>query len=1826
MADASFNAEFKGTENISDIVKKMSKAVEGFSNTMGELLGQMDDVAKGQQNLAQVTEQTTKSITNQQKSVSNSAKRISELGKALQSSGLTGAQKITALDAIRASAKDIIELRKRLDEAGDSYSNFLERGSIDAGLQSTIQKVNELRKALSEPAARAGDFFNTEEALADLNRLQTTFDDIVVALQSAKSVDIDISEANKDLARFYNTLIEIQDIRNINAPTQSDLELAGFAETEKAAQRQLAVIEKLRIQIIGVAKAYSDGDASAAADFNRLSQNLRQAEKDAAALETKLRTALDFAPQKLAPFNTQLASMGFAQITLNDIFPSEEQAKVAQLNDKIQDLARQNIAEGATVQSLRDLGFEINNVDQNVVRLAAHLPRLRYAIYDVSNNASIAGAALLGISVATFKIAADFERNFADVRRTTGLTGVEAQKLEGQLIDLSKSIPVGFADLTQIATLAGQLNIAEQNVSNFTETVAKFSATTDVTIDAAATAFGRLDQLVVGVNGQFDKLASSILKVGVNAVATESDIIKIAGQIASVANVAGFSAAELIGFSSALASVGTRPELARGTFTRLFTEIQDAVGNGGEQLELFAQTANKSLDEFTGAWTSGQGVDVVVSVLQGLNEEGDNADRVLRQLGITSVRDVPTLLKLAQGVDEVRRQINLAKIGFIEGTELQEQYSIITSTLSEKVIVLRNNFQALVAALGGLTGPLTVIVDFFIKVIDVLESITRSPVASFFTSIGVAIVGVLGLVGLLVGGLARLIGNFSGAATSMIELRTTIGIAKLAMADLTATTALNTAATTQGTIANDLYAQSLGRVAAASGVSAAAGVAGVGAEAKKSSTGIIALGKDIFALSGAGAVFANIAKFASRVALPIFAAVTVLELLDQKFQIFGERVKEVDADLGPFLTAAEADTRAYQEANDSLKESFDLVEVAVDGTKSELGDYVKLVATGNGEQEILNELINETTGNMELQNLAIGENTKALIKNKLAQDILADSQKTGFFSKILPGIGATLNPFGPSAGEVFAEFDQNEALGALVDTIIDPTLGPRLKQLGFDYQAFGDAVADGSTDAANAIADQLGPAAEELANQLRTEDPEKYAEQIANLDKVAADGGAGLRRYSATGAEVREMLAEARVAAILAGEGFIEQEEAVDAANAALDGYKSAFNDAFGVNVNAADDLFNALSNLDSALQSNGANFDAMSAQGAANLVALQTATFAAVGAAESLGLSTATGIAIVFGQLVNSGVEIATAFALASNAAAGIGVEVTGVEQLTSILEGLNFNFNSVTQSAGGASGAVQTFAQQAKELTSSLFENANATRATEDAIFALGQAFGEGGSEALYAGEEMQGAIDAIINSSGDGQTAVANLSALFVKLANTVGSQSDPSLQALRGTINALAQQFGITNAQVENFIKLGGGDLANINLDNFTLGAQNAQKEVRTLLDYASDLEQVFSRAFDIRFARTFALDDIADSFQSISENVENARFELEELQASQSDVGADRALKEYFLSIAEAYNDTLRAAQLRKEIAALNRDEAENARKLEEAQAVAGGDLTGQGAGQRQSRQALLGLVRDYQSYITALAESGATQKELEAATEDARQQFIQQATELGFQEDVILQYAAAFDDVQTAISKVERNITVEANVNPALQALNELNASLKKNIEAARTLNAELGTSTNNNNNNNNKPSYQVPVGGGQLPSFVPDLRAPRRSSALSALQNYDFYSEGGFTGPGGKYDPAGIVHKGEYVIPKQYVNQSTGMPDPSFLAQMQSGMRNYFMGGFVGGSSSSVESGPMMVELSPFDRKLLADAGNVQLRLNGKVVAEATNRSNLIDAQRGTN
>ncbi|MGF6669126.1 phage tail tape measure protein [Pseudomonas monsensis] len=108
--------------------------------------------------------------------------------------------------------------------------------------------------------------------------------------------------------------------------------------------------------------------------------------------------------------------------------------------------------------------------------------------------------------------------------------------------------------------------------------------------------------------------------------------------------------------------------------------------------------------------------------------------------------------------------------------------------------------------------------------------------------------------------------------------------------------------------------------------------------------------------------------------------------------------------------------------------------------------------------------------------------------------------------------------------------------------------------------------------------------------------------------------------------------------------------------------------------------------------------------------------------------------------------------------------------------------------------------------------------------------------------------------------------------------------------------------------------------------------------------------------------------------------------------------------------------------------------------------------------------------------------------------------------------------------------------------------------------------------------------------GGGAAPTSL-------GSTAAGYTAQYGF-DDGGYTGPGGKYEPAGIVHGGEVVIRKEVVDQP-GMKD--YLVKLNK--RGYADGGYVGlsGGSSAAPAGAGQVVINQSFKVDNAGAGATQ-------------------------
>jgi hypothetical protein len=421
---------------------------------------------------------------------------------------------------------------------------------------------------------------------------------------------------------------------------------------------------------------------------------------------------------------------------------------------------------------------------------------------------------------------------------------------------------------------------------------------------------------------------------------------------------------------------------------------------------------------------------------------------------------------------------------------------------------------------------------------------------------------------------------------------------------------------------------------------------------------------------------------------------------------------------------------------------------------------------------------------------------------------------------------------------------------------------------------------------------------------------------------------------------------------------------------------------------------------------------------------------------------------------------------------------------------------------------------------------------------------------------------------------------------------------------GVISALDIETNTATGSTDDFSK---------QLKKLGTTATSAAAPVKTLSDYASDLSNVFKRAFDLRWQATLNADATAESWKTLSERITEARNKVLGLTSTRDKL-------EYFLSIAVKAGDQLRINDLTAQLASANSD-------LASATDDASTSLKGNTSAARKNRAELLGILQNNGEYLSSLAANGASQEKLARVARQLRKDFVDQALTLGYSADEVNKFAKSFGDFTSIINKVPRNITVTANTNPALQALNEFAAQAARAGANAGKAFSDAFDSRSDKQGRKEKLLAGISILRLQISEAAdPDYAAilfGRLNKQLRILESGNFAS-GGYTGRGGKYEPAGVVHRGEYVVPKHMVNQSTGLPYADALGRMlppsAPATSSYANGGLVGGS--------MMVSLSPDDRALLRSvgaSGDIVVAVDSREIARANARgARLVTAEGG--
>ena len=437
------------------------------------------------------------------------------------------------------------------------------------------------------------------------------------------------------------------------------------------------------------------------------------------------------------------------------LYSSQEKARVA--------MQKAGNAASAASNKVKRLGTSYKEAGRNMMGIGR----------------SMAASVSLPVSLAlggAIKSTVEWEDALSNVAKTTNASEGQMAKYGDSIRNMARSMPESQSTLANTMATAAQLGISGgKNLERFTKVATQMGVATDMSAEEASQAMAKFANATGKPKSDFNKLGSTVVQLGNNMAAQEGNIMDFAQRLAGSATVAGMGQKDIIGLSAAMASVGISAEAGGSSMSKVLTKMNNAVKDGGEKLNQFAAASGMSASEFSAQWEKDP-YKALMAFEQGLakqNKSGKNVNDTLKQLGITELRERDTVLRLANGNEQLTKARKNADKGFKEGIALNQEAETKYKTLGNQMKIFMNNLRDLGISIGGALAPM---ITFIMKgLTPLIQMISHAPAPIR------AMIGIFGVLAAATGpviiGLGAMVAAF-GAITSSTTIMAVLGAIK----------------------------------------------------------------------------------------------------------------------------------------------------------------------------------------------------------------------------------------------------------------------------------------------------------------------------------------------------------------------------------------------------------------------------------------------------------------------------------------------------------------------------------------------------------------------------------------------------------------------------------------------------------------------------------------------------------------------------------------------------------------------------------------------------------------------------------------------------------------------------------------------------------------------------------------------------------------------------------------------------------------------------------------------------------------------------------------
>lgn len=472
---------------------------------------------------------------------------------------------------------------------------------------------------------------------------------------------------------------------------------------------------------------------------------------------------------------------------------SDLEATISGVSQQLEELERtQSNTKG--VKGVRESTSAYQGLASQIEDTGKGIKEVGESIDTITKPIQYASTALAAGGVASAKFAIDFEDSFAGVKKTVDATPEQLAKIKQGIIDLSTTgidgrgaIPQTTTELNELAAAGGQLGISQENIVDFTEVMAQMGSATNLVGEEGAATLARF-QNVMGVGqNEIRNIGSAIVDLGNHSATTESEIAEMALRMGKYGSSVRMSAADVLGYSAALSSLGIEAQMGGSAIGRTWLSIETAVASGGEGLTKFAKYSGKSAEEFKKQWnTDSSGA--FNGLLKGL-QSAENLTVALDDLGINNTQDIQAMMALVNGYDLVTESVNRSNTAYQENTALQEEFNAKNETTASKLANTKNNIIEAARSIGETMLPSiqdasTTVADFAKGLSQMSDEQKRAVVNTGATVIAIGAISKVSAGAIKgVGGIVEAVGNIKkafsagGALAKFAPTLTSIGAA-----------------------------------------------------------------------------------------------------------------------------------------------------------------------------------------------------------------------------------------------------------------------------------------------------------------------------------------------------------------------------------------------------------------------------------------------------------------------------------------------------------------------------------------------------------------------------------------------------------------------------------------------------------------------------------------------------------------------------------------------------------------------------------------------------------------------------------------------------------------------------------------------------------------------------------------------------------------------------------------------------------------------------------------------------------------------------------------